>query len=67
MTPVDLILNEFRLCLDAANFLFFAHGSMEAAMITEHTDVVGSLLRPVPLRKARDDWMAGGVVAPESP
>ncbi|MGA7451666.1 MAG: cobalamin-independent methionine synthase II family protein [Rhodoplanes sp.] len=30
-------------------------------MITEHTDVVGSLLRPVPLRKARDDWMAGGL------
>ena len=28
-------------------------------MITAHTDVVGSLLRPVALRKARDDWMAG--------
>jgi 5-methyltetrahydropteroyltriglutamate--homocysteine methyltransferase len=27
-------------------------------MITAHTDVVGSLLRPVALRKARDDWMA---------
>ena len=28
-------------------------------MITAHTDVVGSLLRPGALRKARDDWMAG--------
>jgi hypothetical protein len=28
-------------------------------MITAHTDVVGSLLRPVGLRKARDDWVAG--------
>ena len=28
-------------------------------MITAHTDVVGSLLRPPALRKARDDWMAG--------
>jgi 5-methyltetrahydropteroyltriglutamate--homocysteine methyltransferase len=28
-------------------------------MITAHTDVVGSLLRPVALRKARGDWMAG--------
>src|SRR5215470_9375229 len=28
-------------------------------MITAHTDVVGSLLRPVTLRKARDDWVAG--------
>src|SRR5258707_4550473 len=28
-------------------------------MITAHTDVVGSLLRPVALRKARDDWVAG--------
>src|SRR5260221_11422584 len=28
-------------------------------MITAHTDVVGSLLRPVALRKARDDWGAG--------
>src|SRR6266480_4946430 len=28
-------------------------------MITAHTDVVGSLLRPVALRKARDDWTAG--------
>jgi 5-methyltetrahydropteroyltriglutamate--homocysteine methyltransferase len=30
-----------------------------AAMITAHTDVVGSLLRPLALRKARDDWEAG--------
>ena len=28
-------------------------------MITAHTDVVGSLLRPVVLRRARDDWVAG--------
>src|SRR5260221_8597894 len=28
-------------------------------MTTAHTDVVGSLLRPVALRKARDDWVAG--------
>src|SRR5262249_8668343 len=28
-------------------------------MITAHTDVVGSLLRPLALRKARDDWEAG--------
>ena len=28
-------------------------------MIAAHTDVVGSLLRPVVLRKARDDWVAG--------
>jgi hypothetical protein len=28
-------------------------------MITAHIDVVGSLLRPVALRKARDDWVAG--------
>ena len=28
-------------------------------MITAHTDVVGSLLRPVALRKARCDWVAG--------
>jgi hypothetical protein len=28
-------------------------------MITAHTDVVGSLLRPVALRKAWYDWMAG--------
>jgi len=28
-------------------------------MITAHTDVVGSLLRPVALRRARDDWVAG--------
>ena len=28
-------------------------------MITAHTDVVGSLLRSVALRKARDDWVAG--------
>jgi 5-methyltetrahydropteroyltriglutamate--homocysteine methyltransferase len=28
-------------------------------MITAHTDVVGSLLRPVTLRKARDDRVAG--------
>src|SRR6266699_4630868 len=28
-------------------------------MITAHTDVVGSLLRPVALRKARDDRVAG--------
>src|SRR5262245_18073008 len=28
-------------------------------MITAHTDVVGSLLRPAALRKARDDWVAG--------
>ena len=28
-------------------------------MMTAHTDVVGSLLRPVALRKARDDWAAG--------
>jgi 5-methyltetrahydropteroyltriglutamate--homocysteine methyltransferase len=28
-------------------------------MITAHTDVVGSLLRPVALRKARDEWEAG--------
>jgi len=27
-------------------------------MITAHTDVVGSLLRPVALLKARDDWAA---------
>src|SRR5215813_13612612 len=33
--------------------------SPEPAMITAHTDVVGSLLRPVALRKARDDWVAG--------
>jgi len=31
--------------------------SPEPAMITAHTDVVGSLLRPVALRKARDDWV----------
>jgi len=30
----------------------------EPAMITAHTDVVGSLLRPVALLKARDDWAA---------
>ena len=28
-------------------------------MITAHTDVVGSLLRPVALRKARDEWKTG--------
>ncbi len=28
-------------------------------MITAHTDVVGSLLRPVALRRARDEWVAG--------
>src|SRR5262249_13730378 len=28
-------------------------------MITAHTDVVGSLLRPIALRKARDDLVAG--------
>lgn len=28
-------------------------------MITSHADVVGSLLRPAALRKARDDWTAG--------
>src|SRR6516225_995075 len=28
-------------------------------MITAHTDVVGSLLRPVALRKARNEWRAG--------
>jgi 5-methyltetrahydropteroyltriglutamate--homocysteine methyltransferase len=28
-------------------------------MITAHTDVVGSLLRPIALRKARDEWAAG--------
>src|SRR6516165_9697790 len=28
-------------------------------MITAHTDVVGSLLRPVALRRARDDLVAG--------
>src|SRR5262249_304682 len=28
-------------------------------MIWAHTDVVGSLLRPAALRKARDDWAAG--------
>jgi len=28
-------------------------------MITAHADVVGSLLRPMALRKAREDWMAG--------
>jgi 5-methyltetrahydropteroyltriglutamate--homocysteine methyltransferase len=28
-------------------------------MITAHTDIVGSLLRPVALRKARDEWEAG--------
>src|SRR6476620_8814340 len=28
-------------------------------MITAHTDVVGSLRRPLALRKARDDWVAG--------
>jgi len=28
-------------------------------MITAHTDVVGSLVRPVALRKARDDWKTG--------
>jgi 5-methyltetrahydropteroyltriglutamate--homocysteine methyltransferase len=28
-------------------------------MITAHTDVVGSLLRPVALREARDGWLAG--------
>src|SRR5262249_28847231 len=33
--------------------------SSEPAMITAHTDVVGSLLRPAALRKARDDWVAG--------
>src|SRR5262249_62295116 len=33
--------------------------SPEPAMITARTDVVGSLLRPVALRKARDDWVAG--------
>src|SRR5262249_58044683 len=31
----------------------------EPAMITAHTDVVGSLLRPVALRKARDEWKTG--------
>jgi 5-methyltetrahydropteroyltriglutamate--homocysteine methyltransferase len=30
----------------------------QSAMITAHTDVVGSLLRPVALLKARDDWAA---------
>src|SRR5258708_7168663 len=30
----------------------------EPALITAHTDVVGSLLRPVALLKARDDWAA---------
>src|SRR5260370_41692099 len=28
-------------------------------MITAHTDVVGSILRPVALCKVRDDWVAG--------
>jgi methionine synthase II (cobalamin-independent) len=28
-------------------------------MITAHTDVVGSLVRPVALRKAREDWKTG--------
>jgi 5-methyltetrahydropteroyltriglutamate--homocysteine methyltransferase len=28
-------------------------------MVTAHADVVGSLLRPIALRKARDDWVAG--------
>ena len=28
-------------------------------MITAHTDVVGSLLRPGALRKARDEWKTG--------
>src|SRR5262249_3737775 len=28
-------------------------------MITAHADVVGSLLRPVALRKARDEWKTG--------
>ena len=28
-------------------------------MITAHADVVGSLLRPVALRRARDEWLAG--------
>src|SRR5262249_10886531 len=28
-------------------------------MITAHTDVVGSLLRPVALGKARDEWKTG--------
>src|SRR5262249_36863197 len=30
-------------------------------MITAHTDVVGSLLRPVALRKARDEWKTGSL------
>src|SRR5262249_56147703 len=34
-------------------------GWAEAGMITAHTDVVGSLLRPAALRKARDEFAAG--------
>jgi hypothetical protein len=34
-------------------------GLLGPAMITAHTDVVGSLLRPLALRQARDDWKAG--------
>src|SRR5262249_61493593 len=33
--------------------------SSEPAMITAHTDVVGSLLRPAALRKARGELAAG--------
>src|SRR5262247_2731427 len=42
-------------CIDAVCSI----RSPEPAMITAHTDVVGSLLRPVALRRARDDLVAG--------
>jgi hypothetical protein len=37
----------------------FVRPDRRLAMITAHTDVVGSLLRPVALREAREDWLAG--------
>jgi hypothetical protein len=55
--PALVPVERWRQCVeDGKSFLAWSLG---AAMITAHTDVVGSLLRPVALRKARDDWMAG--------
>jgi 5-methyltetrahydropteroyltriglutamate--homocysteine methyltransferase len=36
-----------------------ACGDYGTAVITVHTDVVGSLLRPLALLRARNDWLAG--------
>src|SRR6516165_11047808 len=53
--PALVPVERWRQCVeDGKSFLAWSLG---AAMITAHTDVVGSLLRPVALRKARDDWM----------